>query len=875
MTGRIGILPSAIEIGFEALSRTESDDPHREDLGHRVMDGLRSLYELTGDPSALERGIALARAELERDPAPDSSWRLALAMMLSMRATDLEEATEILRGYLAAIPADHREHARATSTLGLLLTSLYRQTGALAFLQEAIALFRTCAADASSGTRNSLGQSLHALYRRTGDPAALAEAVQLARDLVSSIPMDYPYRSVYLSNLADYLDEQWQLTGDTALLAQSAEVNRAAVVAAGNNLAHRAIALSRLTHVLLALAREDGDAGLIAAAVGAARQAVRFSDGAHLNRAAHMLALGSALIRQGVTSGDMTALTEAQDVLSRAAALSGASVDDRITASQQWATAAMHLNDPHEAEGAYRHAVNLMAERAGPALAWADREHGIHEASALPGDAAAAAVAAGHPDTAVALLEQSRGILLAEALHTQIDVGALAKHSPQLAEDFRRVSSELRAVDMPQQDVGGPMPTWMAQRRLDLDREWLRFCERLRKVPGFEDFLLPPTLPAVRDATDGGPVVIVNVSTWRCDALLVTGADVKPLPLPDLSTADCVTRANQYLNAFQDYQDAVQALVCAREEAEKGADAAAYQRYHAAKVAVRAARSAVEETLTVILAWLWDVVAGPVVEHLHLDLASMRRLWWCPTGPLALLPLHAAGHLGDPERSLPDRAVSSYAPTLRALVKAHRSHDADPDPRMLVVAMPRTPGQVALPNAARERDHLRLLFPAPSSTVLSDAAATRDNVVDALASHRWIHFSCHGEQVMDAPADSCLLLADGPLTITRLIAEKPSGEFAFLSACKTAAGGVTLLNETITLASALHYAGYRHVIATLWSVLDAVAADLAAATYDALTVTGQFRPADAARALHSAVRQLRAEYPGQPSVWAPFVHIGV
>jgi hypothetical protein len=34
-----------------------------------------------------------------------------------------------------------------------------------------------------------------------------------------------------------------------------------------------------------------------------------------------------------------------------------------------------------------------------------------------------------------------------------------------------------------------------------------------------------------------------------------------------------------------------------------------------------------------------------------------------------------------------------------------------------------------------------------------------------------------------------------------------------LSACKTAVGGVDLLDEAITLAAALHYTGYRNVVA--------------------------------------------------------------
>ncbi|MGW7788044.1 hypothetical protein, partial [Streptomyces tricolor] len=54
----------------------------------------------------------------------------------------------------------------------------------------------------------------------------------------------------------------------------------------------------------------------------------------------------------------------------------------------------------------------------------------------------------------------------------------------------------------------------------------------------------------------------------------------------------------------------------------------------------------------------------------------LPRLWWCPTGALALLPLHAAvlPCTGDGPPSPPvyahDLVVSSYVPTLGSLLHA-------------------------------------------------------------------------------------------------------------------------------------------------------------------------------------------------------------
>jgi hypothetical protein len=892
-TGRRDALQESIEVGREALRHTPADGPTRQSHGTVLVDALQAQYELTGDRAALDEATALARAELARDPVPDSSWRLSLVGCLylggsqSARLADLEEAYRIVSGYLAAVPPDHDRRADALDSMSMILTRLYEHTGALDLLREATTLIRDSLAHSGGGTgmlgvRNTLAMTLRQLYDRTEDPAELAEAIEICRAIVAEAPADFPFRAMYLTNLAVLLRDRWRLSGDRSVLMESADVSRAAVVAASANIALRVTNLAGLAEALLSLSELDRDPATAAEGVSAARESVRLGQDDHRHRVMHLATLGSALIRQGRLTGRTDTLAEAKEVTSRAAALPAAPLAARIASSLEWGHAAMLLDQADEAERAYGYAVDLMVERAGPTLGWSDREYGIETASTLPGDAAAAAIAAGHPDQAVARLEQSRGVLLGELLNARTDLSALDADQPELAAEFRRVSAELQAINLPPAPPGsgGPdgavpaTPTWVAQRRIELGNEWLRVRDRVRAVPGWEDFLLPPALSAVTAATAGGVAVVVNLSRWRCDALLIRETGVEVVPLPALSLPEALARTNAYLMAVSQYQNAEQDLARLQSEFGRGAAAAVYHRYHAAKVELVNTRRAVERTLTDTLAWLWDTVAGPVVEHLELPVTpSPARLWWCPTSLMALLPLHAAGHHGDPARTLSTRVVSSYTPTLRAL--AAGTDDGDQaGGKLLIVAMPHTPGQAPLANAARERDHLRSLFPRSGSTVLSDGAATRDAVVAALPHHRWIHFSCHGDQVMHEPSRGGVLLADGLLSVRDLVTARHAGDFAFLSACKTATAGVVLLNESITLASALHYAGYRHVIATLWSVYDSVAADVAAATYERLTAGGRFRAADSARALHAAVEPLRERYPDQPSVWTPFVHVG-
>jgi len=417
----------------------------------------------------------------------------------------------------------------------------------------------------------------------------------------------------------------------------------------------------------------------------------------------------------------------------------------------------------------------------------------------------------------------------------------------------------------------------LVDRRRALAREWGELVARARRLDGFADFLGPPRLATLLPAAVNGPVVVVNVSRWRCDALLVRTSGVRVVALPGLTAAEVVARADGYLRVLRNVDEAARALYRTRlrhDAGDRTPDATAA--HTAAKRRLHVAQREREATLAAIMEWLWTAVADPVLTALgFVDTPAHRpwpRVWWCPTGPLALLPLHAAGYHAE-RRAVLDRVVSSYTPALRVLARAAREPaPADADPRILVVAPPEAPDQVPLRAAARQRDLLTSLF-ADRATLLAGAAATRDAVRAHLPRHRWAHFICHGRQDLADPARGGVVLHDGTLSVADVGAGRYRGEFAFLPACRTAIGGAPA-DEAVTLAAALHHTGYRHVVGTLWSVHDSTAADVVRAVYTDLTVTGAFEPDRAAYALHDAVRALR-DMPGLPSsAWTPFTHTG-
>ncbi|GAA4878819.1 CHAT domain-containing protein [Actinomycetospora straminea] len=425
-----------------------------------------------------------------------------------------------------------------------------------------------------------------------------------------------------------------------------------------------------------------------------------------------------------------------------------------------------------------------------------------------------------------------------------------------------------------------------ADRRAALSREWDELVEEVRGKDGFADFLRAPEPEQLRPAKGTGPIVVINVSRWECDALVVEHEGVTPVPLPALGLESATERANHYLTVLQ----RAEAAEAAHAEAATGTGRGAAARVLAAAQAVEEAYDEVDAMLTDLQAWMWDTIADPVLTTLGLTMTPERstaqwlRLWWCPTGPLTLLPLHSAGHHADAAegradpRTVLDRVVSSYTPTVRALLDARRPRVEPEDPeitdgRLLLVDASKVSGQAELDGTA-EREALVAAFGPDHCTLLEGPAATASAVARELERHRWVHFVCHGDQDLADPSQGALLLHGSRLTVEALSQSRSGGEFAGLSACKTAVGGVDLLDEAITLAAALHYTGYRHVVATTWSADSATTSTVFAELYAAIAGDRRVRSAEAAAALHVIVRARRAATPQWPHLWTPFTHTG-
>src|SRR5450756_1515643 len=159
----------------------------------------------------------------------------------------------------------------------------------------------------------------------------------------------------------------------------------------------------------------------------------------------------------------------------------------------------------------------------------------------------------------------------------------------------------------------------MANRRMALSREWDDLVGQVRQLNGFEDFLRPPRLGTLLPAAKDGPVAVINISRWRCDAVIVTTTGVRVVELPRLSVVNVAQNASDYLRVLDRVDATAGELRSARERydgGDRGLDA--ISRYTEAKRAVQDAERDRDQTLASVLAWLWDVIADPVLSALGL-----------------------------------------------------------------------------------------------------------------------------------------------------------------------------------------------------------------------------------------------------------------
>ena len=152
---------------------------------------------------------------------------------------------------------------------------------------------------------------------------------------------------------------------------------------------------------------------------------------------------------------------------------------------------------------------------------------------------------------------------------------------------------------------------------------------------------------------------------------------------------------------------------------------------------------------------------------------------------------------GEAERGLSSPYVSSYTPSLAALIMARRDYDKSQPSLFAAMGKKHLAGSIfTLESVEPELDIVNSLLP-PSPIVyftkVPSIESTRSRALHALQDNYWPHFACHGTQDMAGPFNSAFFMCDKPLTLLDIIqTDLSKHEYAFFPACDTAVGVSTV-----------------------------------------------------------------------------------
>jgi tetratricopeptide (TPR) repeat protein len=830
--GQTPVLSEAIALLRHAITVTSPDDPDRARRAASLGTWLLVRHEETRQPADLDEALRLLRpapAGLpgDRRPAAFSALGSALHGLYSLDS-DLDALDGAIRAHRDALrdrPADDPLYGELALRLAAALLRHHGRTRRLPSLDEAIVTLQAAQAAAArhaerapavlAGLANNLSVALTARYEYSKEEADLNEAIAAGQRAVSRAEESADRASAHgtlgMALLARYV--RYASPGPANFLAEPASIE--------------AILDDYLEEALENL-----------------RTAVALSPAGGPKHATALANLGIGLVRAREAGAPPGVLGEASTAFCAAADSRAAAPPVRTRASLAAGRLAADRRDWHAAADRLAAAIGLLEAAIPRGLRREDREYQLTQLRDLGCDATAAAWRDGDTERAVTLFERGRGVLLAQEMGTPTELERLYAHDEELAERFTALRLEVERAGRGDlvSDAGDWTGPTTAEQRRDILRRWDGILARIRAVPGFGGFPQPSLQASLLSAGNQGPVALIDVSRYGSAALLIRDGSVTGIELPRLTPAAVRAMVAELLTVTRN-QDTVDPVD-------------------------------VQRRLSYLLGWLWDTVTGPVLDHLGMTAhlgpepeAAGPHVWWCPSGLLSFLPLHAAGHHATRADACPqtvmDRVISSYIPTIGMLAHARQVPARTAGP--LLIVAPGNAGTGGLMTETTTTD----------VTVLAGAAATPDAVRSALPGHSRVHFACHAASDLNDPSAGYLELHDQQRLAVAKVAALRLGqaEFAFLAACSTYQGGTSLADEAIHLGGAFHLAGYRHVVATLWPIKDSpTASEITKAVYQG--IAGPAGAATTAACLHRATRQQRDRVPHAPSLWAPYVHSG-
>ncbi|KAG1862351.1 CHAT domain-containing protein [Suillus tomentosus] len=834
-------------------------------IGHVIRECNNLPIDVSDEGIHLRR-IVLQLCQLGHQCRLDALTKLAKALEVRFEQRgsidDINESIQLHRDAVSLCPEGHPDRGTYLRSLAVALSDCrFNHEGKSHDIDEAISLHEEALLlhpvghESRDRALSSLGRAI--LYRfqqcsGISDINDVSRAINLHRETLMLRPLGHPRRDTTLNDLAcalvvryrsvhtgDDLDEAIGLFRESLLLPEP-ERRRT-----------RSLSLALCCRFKQTRIKKD-----IEEAIHLCQRSLNALPSLHPEKCLGYMQLQTAYLCRYQVLRNAADLSLAVDNFGLASRHPTQGFPQRIQAASSWVVTAESYCHESALE-AYAMCFELLDGHLATRSTTISRREAaaaFYYTRSLPADAASCAVRRKNLLKAVELVEQGRGQQWSLASRLRTPLEDLNSTNSLIAQEFLKLSNRLSNVQgftgsTDQATVDGAEKEYRT-----LTKQWNAVVAEIRNLRGFSRFLLSPSYKELQVAARRGPVIILIASKYSCSAVIVpTAGEPHHVAFPGLALADLEKLKNDFAKALR----------------------------HAAGMRQEDPR----KDLRVLLRAIWKEIMLPIVNILQdvLKLPPRSRIWLCPTAAFTGIPLHAANPFrmnadcpGKVE-CLEDIYICSYTPTLSALIRARRMMKTRVTPTFVAIgqSQPGAGQGTVLATVDTELDEVhKHVPPNVRFTNLSGDEATQAGALEALRCNTWVHLACHGKQDHDQPYNSRFAMRDKPLTLLDIVENNsPQAEFAFLSACHTAAGDKETPDEVIHLAAGLQFSGFKSVIGTLWAVDDAVAKHVVEAFYKKMFKEGVMDCTKAALALNYATAAVKKEVPLEQRI--VFIHIGV
>ena len=514
-------------------------------------------FDLFGDTDNLEKAIILQNRATDLVPNDDKPAHLfTLGTALAQRfiesgnLEDLERAVILNCQAVDLIAIGHPQRAIYLNNAGVSLQTRFLRLGnledisiAIALLSDAVELTPDGHSDKPARLSN-YASSLQYRYERTGDPKDLEHSIAYQAFALELTPDDDPDQRTHLISLGNKLHARFEQSGSLVDLDNAITHLTNAEKVGPEEHADRPSRLHNLSRSLAARFRKGGNVADIDEAIRCGVRAAELLPGDHSQRAQVLRSLGLQLLRRLYSPhAHPDDLVRASEAYREAMYHEPSQPLQRMLASLECAdllgdfSPLIFTVEPRlSVRQAYEYALSLV-----PRCIWLGNDvRGRYTSNELRvvgravNEAVTAAIAARDYKHTLEWLEVGRAVVWSQILQLKTPLENLQRRHPQLANDLHHVSQALQytACSPSTQlslDIQGRSSHGYAL-------EYDRLVTQIRQLEGFENFLRPRAYSELIRACAIGPIVIINIHSAKCDALILhQPGGVKHVPLPSFS----------------------------------------------------------------------------------------------------------------------------------------------------------------------------------------------------------------------------------------------------------------------------------------------------------------------------------------------------